>query len=277
MSKIKNQLLGSLCIVVILLSACKKDDGYNTPSAPTVVKKWTIALSAKNENPAPASRNETGTASLELLSDNSIKYSITVNGLTSGDALVASHLHVGNVISNGPIVLDLKPSFTGNTSSGTVTNLRTTLVDSLKSDLNEIYFNVHSTQVGSGLVRGQLNTNLEMVADVILSGTNEVPTVTTTATGIALIRVTSGKQLYTRVTVSNVEAGDALVFAHIHRGAAGINGAVMTGICATAADFGIVKMFTVDDVTFASLKNDALYVNAHSTNKPAGIVRGQIR
>lgn len=257
-----------------VLFSCKKDD---TTPAPTVVKQWSIALSAKNENPAPAGRNETGTATVELLSDNSLKYTIAVTGLAGADALTASHLHVGNVITNGGVILDLKPTFAGGNASGTITDLRTTLVDSLKNDVNEIYFNVHSTQVASGLVRGQMNIKLEMVADVILSGLNEVPAVTTTATGLALVRLTANKQLYTRVTVTNLEATDALTAAHIHKAATGVNGAVMIGLCSNAADFNTIKTVTVDDATFASLKADAIYVNAHSTNRPSGVVRGQIR
>ena len=263
---------GVTLMASMVLFSCKKDE-----VAPTVVKQWSIALSAKNENPAPVGRNETGTATVELLSDNSLKYTIAITGLAASDALTASHLHVGNVITNGGVILDLQPTFTGGNASATITNLRSSLVDSLKNDVNEIYFNVHSTQVASGIVRGQLNVKLEMVADVVLSGLNEVPAVTTTATGIALIRVTANKQMFTRVTVTNVEAGDALTAAHIHRAAAGVNGAVMIGICSSAADFGVVKTFTVDDATFASLKADAIYVNAHSVNRPSGIVRGQIR
>ena len=104
-----------------------------------------------------------------------------------------------------------------------------------------------------------------------------MPAVTTTATGLALVRLTSKKILYTRIAIANLEAGDAMSVAHIHKAAAGTNGAVMTGIYGTAAEFGTVKILTVDDLTFASLKADAIYVNAHSVNKPGGIVRGQIR
>ena len=269
----KNTIL-SFALTLIFFS-CSKDD-TQTP-APTSVKKWTIPLSAKYENPAPASRSETGSAILELFSDNSLKYSISVVGLSAADALTAAHLHVGNVISNGGVVLDLSPSFSAGTATGTMSNLRTSLVDSLKSDINEIYINAHSTQVASGLIRGQLNATIEMAADVIMNGANEVPVGTTVATGLALIRLTADKQLYTKVTVSNLEVGDALTAAHIHKGATGVPGSVMIGIYSSAAEFGTVKTVTVDDPTFASLKNDALYVNAHSTSKPGGIVRGQIR
>ena len=65
-----------LCVFcTTIFFSCKKDDAV---PAPTIVKQWTVALSAKNENPVPAGRTETGTALLMLMSDNSLTYTITV-------------------------------------------------------------------------------------------------------------------------------------------------------------------------------------------------------
>ena len=269
----KNWLVA--CIIITIASSCSKDKASAPPA--TMVKEWSIMLSAKNENPAPVSRNENGTATLQLFSDNSLKYTINVIGLPASDALIAAHIHTGDVISNGGVILGLNPTFVGGVATGTITNVRTTLVDSLKSDANELYFNVHSTQIASGLVRGQLNTKLEMVSDVALSGANEVPVVNTAATGIALLRLTSNKKLYYKITVTGLEIGDALSAAHIHKAATGNNGGIIIGLYSAAAEFGTVKVISVDDVQFASLKADALYVNVHSTNKSSGIIRGQIR
>jgi len=202
---------------------------------------------------------------------------ITVNGLAAGDALVAAHIHAGNVISNGSVVLGLDPMFTGATATGTISNVRSSFVDSLKSDDNELYFNLHSTQQPGGLLRGQLNENIVVAEDVVLLGTNEVVPVTTMATGIAILRLTDRKKLYSRVTVTTLDAGDALMAAHIHTGAAGVNGGVIVTLCANAEDFGVAKMFTLTDPVFTSVKMDAVYVNAHSSIKPGGLVRGQIR
>lgn len=262
-------------MVMLFNFSCSEDE--IVPPLPSLLKQWSIPLSARYENPAPALRAETGTANLKLFSDNSLEYSINTIGLSATDALVAAHLHVGNVISNGGIILDLSPVFSNGSAAGTIQNLRASLVDSLQNNANEIYINAHSTQVGSGLIRGQLNATIELASDVVMNGANEVPAGTTVATGLALIRLTSIKELYVRVSISNLETGDALTAAHIHRGATGVNGPVMVGFYSSAAEFGTVKKIVVDDPTFASLKNDALYVNAHSTSKPGGIVRGQIR
>jgi hypothetical protein len=265
-----------LCSATLFaLTACKKDDPIIP--APTVVKEWTIPLSAKNENPSPAGRSETGNAALQLLSDNSLKYTINVTGLATGDALVAAHIHVGNVISNGAVILGLDPVFTGSTATGTLKDLRSTFIDSLKDNVNELYFNVHSTQVPGGLVRGQLNIGIDFAGDVLLSGANESPAVATTATGIALLRLTADKKLYSKVTITDLETGDALKFAHVHNGPAGVNGPVIINLCEKAEDFGTAKSATLDDANFSLLKTGTLYVNAHSVNHGGGIVRGQIR
>lgn len=263
-----------LLMVSATLFSCKKSE---TVPDPTVVKHWMITLSAKNEVPAPTGRNETGSAMLELLTDGSLRYSISVTGLASGDALTNSHIHVGNVITSSSVVLDLKPSFSNGTASATITGLRSTFIDSLNDDSKELYLNVHSTQAPAGIVRGQLNKTIELAADVAMSPANEVPAGTSTATGLAIIRVTSDKQVYAKLTVSNLETSDALTAAHIHKGAAGVNGGVLVGIYGSASEFGTTKILSIDDATLTSLKNDAIYVNAHSTAKPGGIVRGQIR
>jgi hypothetical protein len=267
-----------LCISVFTLFffSCKKDSVPSTP-APKVVKSWMVNMSSKFEVPANAARTETGMAMIDLLSDNSLKYTLTVTGLASGDALTNSHIHVGNVLTSAGVILDLKPTFANSSATGTVTDLRASFVDSLKSDLNDLYVNIHSTQLPGGLIRGQLNKTIDVAADVVMTPANEVPAGTTTATGLAIIRVTSDKQMYVKVTVSNLEATDALTAAHIHKAAAGVNAGVMVGFYGAAADFGTVKIVTLDDASYASMKVDALYVNAHSTAKPAGLIRGQIR
>ncbi|MFC4230328.1 CHRD domain-containing protein [Parasediminibacterium paludis] len=262
------------CCTTIFLS-CKKNDAV---TAPTIVKQWTVSLSAKNENPAPAGRNETGTASFMLMSDNSLVYTITVNNLASGDMFVAAHLHAGDAITSGPVILPLAPVFSGGVGTGTTTNLRSTLVDSLKNDMNEIYFNAHTSQVGSGLIRGQLNTNIEMAADVALNGANEANPVTTSAIGLATFRLTTSQKLYTKYVITNLESGDTLTAAHIHKGAWGTNGPVILPIYGSNAEFGTVKIIPITDpALFASLKTDAIYANAHSIMHPGGIIRGQIR
>ncbi|HTH31894.1 MAG TPA: CHRD domain-containing protein, partial [Lacibacter sp.] len=106
-----------------------------------------------------------------------------------------------------------------------------------------------------------------------------VPAVTTTATGTARFRLTTDGKLFYVVNVTGLTAGDGtLTAAHIHNGAAGANGTVLVGLASAVADFGVDKQLQLTDVQKTAIDGTgALYVNAHSTIFPAGIVRGQIR
>lgn len=264
---------GMLLSAIILLPACKHD----TMSGPSTVKSWdNIEMKAIYEVPAPAGRNEEGEASLQLLSDNSLKYSFHIHNLSPSDQLVTAHIHAGDVATSGSILIPFNPSFVGAGAEGTITGLRQGQIDTL---LNmPVYINVHSTQVPSGLIRGQLDKEISFAADIPLSGVNERPTpVTTTATGLAILRLTDDKTLYSNVTVNNLEANDTLTVAHVHRGTADIAGPIRINLCNSKADFGLVKTQTLVDSLISLLKNDPCYANAHTNLHGSGIVRGQIR
>lgn len=265
-----NCMLGMAFLAV----SCKKD---NQAPAATMVKEITVSLAAANENPQPAGRTETGSASVKIFSDNSLTVDVTVNGLTAGDNITAGHFHVGDPVTNGGVVLDLSPTVTGSTIKAKLTNVRNTFLDTLMNGTANVYLNFHSSQVPSGIIRGQVFNGVTFASSVALSGANEVPSVTTTAIGTALLRITADNKLYSKITVTNLEAGDALTAGHIHTGAAGTNGGVILGLCASAADFGITKIFTPATAILTSIKTDALYVNVHSNNRPSGVIRGQIR
>ncbi len=266
----------ALALFFLIFSACKKDSVTIVP--PTLLKSWMVTLNTKFENPAPAGRTETGMAMLDLYSDSTLKYTITVTGLASGDALVAAHIHVGNAITNGGVILSFNPTFSGGSATATV-NLRKSLSDSILNATTDFYVNVHSTQVGSGLLRGQIDNPVIFATDVALSGANEFPTpVVTTATGVALLRLTTDKNLFARVTISNLEVGDALTASHIHTGATGTTGGVIVGLIAGSTDFGLpLKITGISDANIALIQTGSVYVNVHSTRYGGGIVRGQIR
>lgn len=264
----------SIIALAVFFSACKKSD--TTPPA-QLVKEITVSLAAANENPQPTGRTETGTASIKVYDDNSITVDASITGLSSSDMLTLAHLHTGDPVTNGPVILDLKPTFTGSSLKSTVKGVRTSFIDSIKAGTADLYLNIHSTLVGSGIVRGQLFNGITFATSVALSGANEVPAVTTTATGMALLRITADNKLYSKVTVTNLESSDALTAGHIHTGAAGVNGPVIIGLCSSAADFGVSKVFTPTAALLTSIKSDAVYVNVHSTTRASGVIRGQIR
>ena len=110
-----------------------------------------------------------------------------------------------------------------------------------------------------------------------LSAEEEVADVNTETKGLAHLRVSSDKKLYSKVIIQKLAEGDNLRFAHVHSGPFGMNGPVVITLCATAADFGKNIVIDLTDAQYDFLLNDPAYVNAHSDFFPPGIVRGQIR
>lgn len=262
-------------MAALVFTSCKKEAPVKELKV-SVVKEWSIDLSTKYQVPAVVCNNQTGKVKLQLFSDNSLSYKIEVKGVEKGDKLIAAHIHEGNVLENGMIVLGFDPMFTEGNAMGVITNLRSSFADSLKNDMNELYFNVHSKEHPKGLVRGQLNVGIELADDVVLKGSNQNPAVNTMAKGLALIRLTSDKKLYSNVTVKDLESWDELLYAHIHKGDTGANGPVIVTLCMNAADFGMIKINPLSDENFMIIKKDYNYVNVHSKAFPKGIVRGQI-
>ena len=116
---------------------------------------------------------------------------------------------------------------------------------------------------------------------VHLEAENEVLPVDSDAKGIAILRLTEDRTLYSKVFVHKVEADDGdLTAAHIHTGAEGVAGPVLIPLVTpTFSGFGENSVQVLNEVQYNTLLNEQadLYVNAHSTVYPAGIVRGQIR
>ncbi|HEX4875635.1 MAG TPA: CHRD domain-containing protein [Chitinophagaceae bacterium] len=270
--KIKIQFILAIAITVISLTSCSKKDEMKAE----VTASWSVMLNAKNEIPAVANRSETGTALIRLYSNNELEFDISVPNLTGGDMIQTAHLHAGNPVINGSVIADLKGMLQQNKTMGKI-SIRGSLADSLKNGMAEVYVNVHTSQVPSGLVRGQLNDNVSWATDVALSGSNEVPAVTTTTRGTSFLRITSSGKLYSAFTFPVIEAGDMLMAAHIHAGAAGVNGPVVLGIAGNTADFTTTKVFELSAALRTSILTDALYVNVHSMAYASGVVRGQIR
>lgn len=129
-----------------------------------------------------------------------------------------------------------------------------------------------------------------------LSGGEEVPPVDTRATGQAVFKLSGdGMSLDYRLIVANIEN---LSMAHIHLGAAGVNGPVVvwlypsglppqpiegrfSGVLATGtitADdlVGPLAGASLDDL-LAEMRDGNTYVNVHTAQLPGGEVRGQIR
>jgi len=109
---------------------------------------------------------------------------------------------------------------------------------------------------------------------VMLSGSQEVPAVTTSATGSGTITVGDDMSISGSVTTTGV-AGTA---AHIHMAAAGQNGPVAVPLTKSGDNgWAVPSGAKLTDAQFAAFKAGNLYVNVHSDANKGGEIRGQIK
>ncbi len=109
---------------------------------------------------------------------------------------------------------------------------------------------------------------------VKLTGAEEVPPVTTSASGEGTITVGADKSVSGSVTTTGVAA----TAAHIHLGARGKAGPVSVPLTKTSDNVWSVPAgakFT--DAQYGAYKAGELYVNVHSAAHKAGEIRGQIQ
>ena len=108
---------------------------------------------------------------------------------------------------------------------------------------------------------------------VMLSGSQEVPAVTTSATGSGTITVGDDMSISGSVTTTGV-AGTA---AHIHMAAAGQNGPVAVPLTKSGDGGWVVPAGAkLTEAQFAAFKAGNLYVNVHSDANKGGEIRGQL-
>jgi hypothetical protein len=112
-------------------------------------------------------------------------------------------------------------------------------------------------------------------SNVTLSGAEEVPPVTTSASGSGTITVKDDKSVSGSVTTTGV-AGTA---AHIHMGAKGRNGPVIVPLTKSSDGntWTVPEGRTLTDAQYEAYKAGNLYVNVHSAANKGGEVRGQLK
>jgi hypothetical protein len=108
---------------------------------------------------------------------------------------------------------------------------------------------------------------------VSLSGANEVPPVTTSATGEGTITVADDGAVSGSVTTKGVQ-GTA---AHIHMGAAGKNGPVIVPFTKEGDTYKAAAGAKLNADQMKAFKSGELYFNVHSAANPNGEIRGQLK
>ena len=109
---------------------------------------------------------------------------------------------------------------------------------------------------------------------VVLSGGQEVPPVTTSATGSGTITVAADQSISGKITTTGIK-GTA---AHIHVAAPGTNGPVIVPLTKDGENgWAVGPGAKLQDAHYQAFKDGNLYVNVHSAANPNGEIRGQIK
>ncbi|MGV3653808.1 MAG: CHRD domain-containing protein [Noviherbaspirillum sp.] len=107
-----------------------------------------------------------------------------------------------------------------------------------------------------------------------LSGSAEVPPVSTKASGKSTIKVADDQSVSGEVTVE----GMTPTAAHIHQGAAGANGPVIIPLTkASDSRFTVPANAKLTEAQYAAFQKGSLYVNVHSAAHPGGEIRAQLK
>ena len=109
-----------------------------------------------------------------------------------------------------------------------------------------------------------------------LTGANEVPPADPDGTGVAHLAVASA--LNTLCADLKVQDIGSVTAAHIHRGAAGVNGPPVVTLSAPDDDNDSDDCDVVNDAVLDEIvANPAgFYVNVHTADHPNGAIRGQL-
>ena len=232
-----------------------------------------IALTGEAESPA-GDPVGTGTATVRVRAgQGQICYQVATKNLS---AIAAMHIHKGETGAAGPVVVPLRTPNADGTSSGCAPAARP-LVTAILADPGSYYLNVHTSEFTAGAVRGQLTgtstASFGWIVAVDLKGTSEP---NANGTAVVRIRKDAGLVCY-RLHAANVTLPTTA--AHIHRGAAAVNGPVVVPFTAPGADGNSSGCVTASPSSLIDeiIANPAgFYVNVHTTEHPAGAIRAQL-
>jgi hypothetical protein len=124
--------------------------------------------------------------------------------------------------------------------------------------------------LAAGFSAAALGTDVKLT----LSGDQEVPPVTTSASGTGTITVGDDMSVKGSVMTTGITA----TAAHIHMGAAGKNGPVIVPLTKSGdSGWAVGAGAKLTDEQMKAFKDGDLYVNVHSAAHPGGEIRAQLK
>ncbi|MBF8293791.1 MAG: hypothetical protein HW389_336 [Bacteroidetes bacterium] len=224
----------------------------------------------------PVTTAASGTGGFVLnASGTQLNYIVTFNGLTP----TAAHIHNGAAGIAAGVVKSL--TIVNGTASGVWSSTDATqpFTDSMLVELlrGRLYVNAHTSANPGGEIRGQVLMASGAGFAVKLDGGQEVPPVTTNASGTASVILNPNATVTFDETVTGITPSAA----HFHNGAAGVAAGVVKSISlvnntATGTWTSADATQPLTDALLRELVKGRLYLNAHTSTNPGGEIRGQV-
>lgn len=126
---------------------------------------------------------------------------------------------------------------------------------------------------GFAVNAGHLTNNLYFSAK--LAGSNLVPPVTTTASGVAVFTL-NGTYDSLCINIATTGLSGPITGLHIHEGPAGSNGGVLVNFSDDVIENKVNTMIPLSDIDMETLLEGGYYINVHTDANPAGEIRGNM-
>lgn len=265
-------VLGML-LTALLLVGCSDSNNDNDGAAPPPPPPNTMDVAVDLDAASVVGGGAVaGSASATLtvnLDDDTVSGTVTLDGVTA----TAVNLNQGFAGENGPVLIAFEEA---SATEWSVTDVAFTQENLDALNAGALYLEVITDAEPGGALRGQFIVGEIKLYVTVLTGAQEVPPVTTTATATAATTVDPDTGALT-IHVNAVGLDDA-VAGHIHQALAGSNGPVLVELTQDPEDLGhwFAEDATLDADGLAALNAGALYVNLHTPANPPGELRGQI-
>jgi hypothetical protein len=260
----------------------------SSPIPTPAPRYYSATLTGANELPPAGDPNGRAKA-LVRIDGSQVTFAFSWKGVATP---TMAHVHQAAAGVDGPVVVPLFTSAlpaTSTAAAGSVMVDDASLVQAITADPAGFYLNLHTGEYPAGAVRGQLTPlrrpaePLSLISGLplqsIMDGAHETPAAgDPDGRGVGLVRA-SGRR------VDYALAWDGIgtpTMAHLHVGAAGAAGPVVVPFFMGALPDSLFAVAGQVDGLSKALVTDvrthpgSYYTNVHTTEFPAGAVRGQL-
>lgn len=229
----------------------------------------TATLTGENENP-PVTTDAVALATVYFgVEKNSAKINVTATGLSG--PITGAHIHEGDTGTNGPVIIPLNNE--GNRIQMEVNNISP--IDLISLMNGGTYVNIHTEANPAGEIRGQLGLEQDLTFVASMNGDEETPVVVTDGLGLAVIHYTIG-QLAFEIDAQLTGLSSDITGVHLHSGIPGENGPVIVDLGELRDGNRISGRMNTTVENLIAIFSGNVYINVHTTDNPAGEIRGQL-